>query len=121
LNGLISLPRDFTLAGKVLDLDIAGVKQAFTLNEKSKAKVANASLSFKKPKNKRVQDGSFTVIMKKGSFADRVIAAGLNKDANGLPTTLAIRARFNDKDFLRLVPVKFIKTATKSKAKFGVF
>jgi len=121
LNGLISLPKDFKLAGKVLELDIGGVKQSFTLNEKGKAKAANASLSFKMPKNKRNQDGSFTATLKKGTFADVVIAGGLNKDANGLPTTIVVRARFNEKDYLRLVPVKFAKTGTKSKAKFGVF
>jgi len=121
LNGLISVPKGFNLAGNTLALDVGGVKQTFTLDAKGKSKVGSDVVRFKMPRGKRNQDGSFTASFSKGTFAETLKAAGLNKDANGLPGTIAVRATFNGKDFLRLVPTKFKTKGVKSSTSFGVF
>lgn len=121
VNGRVSLPKGFVLTGKTLELNIGGVIRTFTLNKKGKARVGAESVKFSVPKGVRNQDYSVTVSLKKGTFAETLKTNALAKDANGLPSSIAVRSRFNDKDLLRVVPVKFKTRGTKSTTKFGVF
>lgn len=121
INGLVSLPKGFVLTGTTLDLNVGGVLRSFTFNKKGKARAGSDSAKFSKPKGTRNQDFTVAILLKKGTFAEILKTNATNKDANGLPSAIVVRARFNGKDFVRVVPVKFKSKGTKTSTKFGVF
>ena len=94
LQGTLPFPEALVLKDQKLIVEIAGVAQVFTLNEKGISKSGTASVKVSK---KKKADATFTLKLLKGSFASTLEAAGLsNADEKNAVVNIPITLLFNN-------------------------
>jgi hypothetical protein len=110
-----SLPAlDGPSVGVVVTVDIGGVAQTFTLDDKGRAREGDDTFALiGKPKNGRVK---FLCQFKKGDFSDETADEGMDgtEDAKKETRTIAVRMGFGDLIYEASLDVKYTAKAGKS-------
>lgn len=79
-TGILELPKDFEVAGKILDIDFGGVTQSFGLDSRGNGKASKDRVSVKRKLLKgQFYGGAVRIqVSLKGTFSDDLVDEGLD-------------------------------------------
>ncbi len=111
LQAFIPVPGGFTIAGRMVSIDIGGVVRTFVLDQKGAAKSDGSQIKLAVKSKKGVveaQDALLSFKAAKGSFASELVDEGL-VDATTGPTPVEVRAdvRIDTHQFATVAPLTY--------------
>lgn len=118
VSGILNIPADFVVTGKVVTVNVGGVSKTFTLDEKGKAKTGYDSFSIGvKAKNGIVlpQVSKYKASFKKGDFAGDLDDDGLiNDTVSEQPVSMLISLNLGEHLYQRAQSMIYKASAGKS-------